>query len=214
MITEKEWAEERADMVRVLREHGIRDEKILAAMGKVRRHVFIPENCRSLRGAYGDHPWNIGYGQTVSQPFIVAYMIVRLCLEPGEKVLEIGVGSGYQAAVLAELGMEVYGVEIIPELAGHASRALAAEGYGGVRIRTGDGYEGWPEHSPYDAIIGACAPEDVPGTLVDQLGDGGRMILPIGVGWQRLEVVRRTHGRVERQGDLDVRFVPMVRGRT
>ena len=182
-------------------------------MGRVRRHLFIPEAHRGLRTAYADHPWEIGHGQTISQPFIVAYMIEKLGLSPGEKVLEIGAGSGYEAAVLAELGMEVYSVEILPELAQYAAKVLAAEGYGRVQVLCGDGYRGWPEHAPYDAAIGSCAPEEVPSALADQLREGGRLILPVGVGYQALEIVTKTKEGITRRQDLAVRFVPMVSGR-
>jgi protein-L-isoaspartate(D-aspartate) O-methyltransferase len=213
MSAPDDWHRERDEMLRVLRAHGIRDERILAAMGRVRRHAFIPERHRLRHTAYGDYPWEIGHGQTISQPYIVAYMIERLALQPGEKVLEIGAGSGYEAAVLAELGMQVFSIEVIPELAEYAGRVLAAEGYGKARVLSGDGYKGWPEHAPYDAVIASCAPEEVPPALVEQLRDGGRMIVPVGVGFQALELVLKRGGRVERRQDLPVRFVPMVRGR-
>lgn len=210
---EDQWAAERRDMVDVLRRHGIRDERILAAMGKIRRHQFIPPAFREHGNAYGDYPWSIGHGQTISQPFIVAYMTERLSLNPGEKILEIGTGSGYQAAVLAELGADVYTIEIVPDLAAHARAALDQEGYtNGVHVRTGDGHKGWPEHSPFDAIMATCAPEDVPPVLVEQLREGGRMILPVGA-WmnQRLVILRKRQGKVEQTDDLPVRFVPMVK---
>ena len=198
-------------MVHVLREHNIRDERILNAMGKVRRHLFIPEMFLT-RDAYGDHPGTIGHGQTISQPYIVAYMTERLDLKRGERILEIGSGSGYQAAILAELGTEVFGVEIIPELAEHARRTLAAEGYGNVQVRTGDGYKGWPEHSPFDAVIVTCAPDDVPPALTEQLKENGRMIVPVGSFLQRLVILRKSRGRIEKEDDLAVSFVPMVHG--
>ncbi len=209
--SEADWTARRAAMVQLLRRQGIRDEAVLSAMAKVRRHQFIPAPYRSRIGAYGDHPSPIGQGQTISQPFIVAYMTERLRLQPGEKVLEIGTGSGYQAAVLAELGAAVYTIEILPSLAEHARETLEAEGYDSVSVLCGDGYKGWPEHAPFDAIIVTCAPEDVPRSLVEQLRDGGRMIIPVGVGVQRLVVLRKVGDRVEQQDDLPVRFVPMVR---
>jgi len=207
-----DWVDERADMVKVLRLYGIKDERVLSAMAKVRRHIFIPEAHRNRRDAYGDHPCPIGHGQTISQPYIVAYMTEKINPKPGDKVLEIGTGSGYQAAILAECGADVYSIELIPELAQHARAALANEGYKKVNVLTGDGYKGWPEHSPFDAIIVTCAPEDMPQALVDQLKDGGRMILPLGgVGFQRLVILRKKDGKVVQEDDLPVRFVPMVK---
>jgi len=210
--SEERWERLREEMVRQVRAYGVRDERVLAAMAKVRRHLFIPEEYRSRDDPYGDHPCSIGYGQTISQPFIVAYMTERVNVKPGEKVLEIGTGSGYQAAILAELGAEVYSIEIIPALAEHARRVLAAEGYDRVHVLTGDGYKGWPEHAPFDVIIVTCAPEEVPQALVEQLKDGGRMILPLGAGVQRLVVLRKRSGKVSQEEDIMVRFVPMVHG--
>jgi protein-L-isoaspartate(D-aspartate) O-methyltransferase len=206
-----DWPEEREAMVSVLRAYGIRDATVLSAMSKVRRHMFIPETHRNRYEAYGDHPCPIGYGQTISQPYIVAYMTEKINVKPGEKILEIGTGSGYQAAILAECGAEVYTIEIIPELAQHARNVLANEGYKKVHVLTGDGYKGWSEHSPFDAIIVTCAPENIPRTLVDQLKDGGRMILPLGTGFQRLVILRKKDGKIIQEDDLPVRFVPMVK---
>jgi protein-L-isoaspartate(D-aspartate) O-methyltransferase len=204
--------EQRKAMVDVIRRHGVKDERVLEAMGKVRRHVYIPDEARRF-DAYGDHPCPIGYGQTISQPFIVAYMTQRIEVVPGMRVLEIGTGSGYQAAVLAELGAEVYSIEIVPELADHARRVLAAEGYDGVKVKTGDGYKGWPEHAPFDAVIVTCAPDDIPEALVEQLKDGGRMILPVGSGVQQLVVLEKTGDTFRKIPDIYVRFVPMVKGK-
>ncbi len=203
---------ERKMMVDVIRRHGVKDERVLEAMETVRRHIYIPEKLRG-RDAYGDHPCPIGYGQTISQPFIVAYMTQRMELQPGERVLEIGTGSGYQAAVLAELGAEVYSIEIIPQLAAHARTALEAEGYAQVKVKTGDGYKGWPEHAPFDAIIVTCAPNEIPQALVKQLKDGGRMILPVGSGIQQLVILEKNGDTFREIPDIYVRFVPMVRGR-
>lgn len=214
-VGEESWTRERRDMVEVLRLYQVRDEHLLAAMGKVRRHLFIPARFRRYPDAYGDHPCPIGFDQTISQPFIVAYMTEKLALKPGEKVLEIGTGSGYQAAVLAEMGMQVYSVEIVPELARHAREVLAAEGYSNrVQVLTGDGYQGWGEHAPYDAIIVTCAPNEIPRKLVEQLKEDGRFILPVGE-WlsQRLVMLRKTASGVEVTDDLPVRFVPMIKGR-
>jgi protein-L-isoaspartate(D-aspartate) O-methyltransferase len=206
------WAADRRAMVEVLKRYGIGDERILAVMGRLRRHQFIPEAHRRPGLAYGDHPWSIGEGQTISQPFIVAYMTEKLGVYPGERVLEIGTGSGYQSAVLAELGAVVYSVESVPSLAEHARRVLSEEGCGDrVSVLTGDGYQGWAEHAPYDAVIVTCAPESVPRVLVDQLKEEGRMILPVGVFMeQRLVILRKQGGQVLVENDLAVRFVPMV----
>lgn len=198
-------------MVSKLRDYKIRDERILAAMSRIPRHLFIPSEHRLALDPYGDHPCSIGHRQTISQPFIVAYMTQCLELKEGEKVLGIGTGSGYQAAVLAELNVQLYSVETVSDLARHARKVLSEQGYRNVEIRTGDGYQGWPEHAPYDGIIVTCAPADIPRALVDQLAEGGRMILPVGEYMQRLAVIRNVNGRTTRVDDMMVRFVPMVR---
>ncbi len=205
-----EMEKERAEMLRVLKAYNIRDERVISAMAKVRRHEFIPKECGYGPLSYGNHPCPIGFGQTISQPFIVAYM--TLCVEPkaGNRVLEIGAGSGYQSAILAELGVEVYTVEVIPELADHARRVLAGEGYDNVRVLTGDGYKGWPEYSPFDSIIVTCAPEKIPGSLVNQLKEGGRMVVPVGVDIQQLIVLIKKEGEIIEENHMSVRFVPMV----
>lgn len=200
-------------MVRTVESYRVRDKRVLEAVSKVRRHAFIPERCRSLADPYGDYPVPIGYGQTISQPFIVAYMTERLGLQPGEKVLEVGTGSGYQAAILAELGAEVYTVELVPELAEHARRVLDGEGYARVHTRVGDGHLGWPEEAPFDAIILTCAPKDIPESLTRQLAEGGRMILPVGTAVQQLVLLRNVMGEVREEADIMVRFVPMVHGK-
>ncbi len=202
----------RRAMVEDLRTQGIRDERVLEAMGAVRRHVYIPEACRGLCSPYGDHPCPIGHGQTISQPFIAAYMTQRMEVQRGLRILEIGTGSGYQAAVLAELGAAVYSMELIPALAAHAERVLKAEGYR-VQVRAGDGYLGWPEQAPFDAVIVTCAPPEIPAALVEQLKDGGRMILPVGAGIQQLVVLEKEGGALREIPDLYVRFVPMLHGR-
>ena len=205
-----DWGPQRLLMLETLKRHGVHDKRILAAMEAVRRDRYIPADFRH-GNAYGDHPAPIGHGQTISQPFVVAYMTWKMNLTPGERVLEIGTGSGYQAAILAELGMDVYSIEIVPALAEHARSVLAAEGYASVNVLTGDGYKGWPEHAPFDAIIVTCAPEEIPPVLVDQLRDGGRMILPVGRAHQRLIILRKQGTRVIQEDDLPVRFVPMVK---
>jgi protein-L-isoaspartate(D-aspartate) O-methyltransferase len=204
---------EHEKMTAGLRRYGIKDERVLEAMRKVRRHVYIPDACRADSDPYGDHPCPIGFGQTISQPYIVAYMTQRIAVTPGDRILEIGTGAGYQAAVLAELGATVYGVELIPELADHARAALAVEGYGEVRVKTGDGYEGWLEHAPFDSIILACAPNEIPSKVVEQLKDGGCMVLPVGSSVQRLVVLEKVGSSCRETPDLYVRFVPMLKGR-
>ncbi len=209
---EKALERARGDMVLLLEaRYRIRDQRILDAMEKIPRHLFIPETFRSFADPYGDHPCPIGYNQTISQPYIVAYMTTTLNPQAGEKVLEIGTGSGYQAAVIAELGVEVYTIEIIPGLAEHAQTVLKEQGYTNVHVRCGDGYKGWPEHAPFDVIIGTCAPDEVPPVLVEQLAEGGRMMLPVGEWSQRLVILRKRGGTVVQEDDLPVRFVPMVR---
>lgn len=210
---EQDWATGHDRLIRRLLAYKVKDERVLAAMRAVRRHAYIPEAYRRRHDAYGDHPCPIGHGQTISQPYIVAYMTEKLNVQSGEKVLEIGTGSGYQAAVLAELGAEVYTIEIIPELADHARAVLKQEGYSGVRVRTGDGYKGWAERAPFDAIIVTCAPEELPGALVAQLREGGRMILPLGGASQRLVICRKQQDKIRIDEDFRVRFVPMVRGK-
>ena len=182
---------------------------VLAAMGKVPRHEFVPERLHSQ--AYLDCPLPIGHDQTISQPFIVAFMTEQLEPKPTDKVLEIGTGSGYQAAVLAELVAKVYTIEIIDDLAKRAAADLKRLGYTNVYVRAGDGYKGWPEAAPFDAIIVTCAPEKVPPPLVEQLKGGGRMIVPVGPTWdQELVLLRKQGVKLERRAVLPVRFVPMT----
>lgn len=211
---EAEWTCAREAMIAKLQDgYGVRDERILAAMRKVRRHMFIPADYRRHEDACGDHPCPIGYDQTISQPFIVAHMTALLQVKTGDKILEIGTGSGYQAAILAELGARVYSIEIVVPLARHARAALAAEGYGEVCVLAGDGYKGWPEYAPFDSIIATCAPSEVPESLERQLKEGGRMVLPVGVVTQRIFILRKSTGKVQQEQDIAVRFVPMVHGR-
>jgi protein-L-isoaspartate(D-aspartate) O-methyltransferase len=182
---------------------------VLAAMGKVPRHEFVPERWRLL--AYLDRPLPIGYDQTISQPFIVAFMTEQLEPKTTDKVLEIGTGSGYQAAILAELVAKVYTIEIVEDLAHRAGTDLQRLGYTNVSVRAGDGYKGWPEAAPFDAIIVTCAPEKVPPPLIEQLKEGGRMIIPVGPVWDQELVLMRKHGdQLERRAVLPVRFVPMT----
>lgn len=183
--------------------------RVLAAMGRVPRHEFVPERYRTQ--AYEDGALPIGYGQTISQPYVVAFMTEQLEPKPGDRVLEIGTGSGYQAAVLAELVAEVHTLEIVEPLARRAEADLRRLGYQNVKVRAGDGYQGWPEAAPFDAIIVTCAPDQVPQPLIDQLKDGGRMILPLKSGWgQELVLLRRRGGELRRESVLPVRFVPMT----
>jgi protein-L-isoaspartate(D-aspartate) O-methyltransferase len=189
----------------------ITNARVLAAMARVPRHELVPERYRSE--AYGDCPLPIGYGQTISQPYIVAFMTQQLDPKPADRVLEVGTGSGYQAAVLAELVKVVYTIEIVVPLAQRAEADLRRLGYTNVFVRAGDGYMGWPEAAPFDAIIVTCAPEQVPPLLVDQLKDGGRMIIPVGPSWnQELVLLRKQGGRLEKRAVLPVRFVPMTSG--
>jgi len=188
---------------------GITNRRVLDVMRRVPRHEFVPAEVRSL--AYHDRPLPIGYSQTISQPYIVAFMSEQLDPKPTEKILEIGTGSGYQAAVLGELVSEVYTVEIIEPLAERAARDLSRLGFTNVHVRAGDGYLGWPEQAPFDAIIVTCAPDAVPEPLTQQLAEGGRMIIPVGPGWDQQLILLRKHGDdLERKAVLPVRFVPMT----
>ena len=182
---------------------------VLAALGKVPRHEFVPEGYRDL--AYEDRPLPIGYGQTISQPYIVAFMTEKLDPQPTDRVLEIGTGSGYQAAVLAELVAKVYSIEIVEPLAQRARADLQRLGCTNVLVRAGDGYQGWPDAAPFDAIIVTCAPDKVPQPLIEQLKDGGRLIIPIGEIWdQKLVLLHKRGQRLEQAAVLPVRFVPMT----
>jgi protein-L-isoaspartate(D-aspartate) O-methyltransferase len=187
----------------------IRNRRVLDAMGKVPRHEFVPADLRSA--AYGDHTLPIGHGQTISQPFIVAFMTEKLDPKPTDRVLEIGTGSGYQAAVLSELVASVHTIEIVEPLARRAAEDLKRLGCKNVTVRAGDGYKGWPEAAPFDAIIVTCAPDHIPQPLVDQLKEGGRMIIPVGADFdQSLYLLEKKGGRVEQRAVLPVRFVPMT----
>nr|HID13020.1 protein-L-isoaspartate(D-aspartate) O-methyltransferase [Anaerolineae bacterium] len=207
------FAQQRERMViETIERRGITDKNVLRAMRAVPRHLFVPEDERDY--AYGDYPLPIGYGQTISQPYIVALMTELLGLREGDKVLEIGTGSGYQAAVLAEIpGVEVYTIEIIPELAETARKRLESLGYTSVHCMQGDGYYGWPDYAPFDAVIVTAAPDHIPQPLVDQLADGGRMVIPIGPpgGYQTLwKFVKDPDGELRAFNMGGVAFVPLT----
>ncbi len=206
----QEFATVRERMVQQqLINRGIRSPSVLAAMRKVERHRFVPEHLR--QEAYNDYPLPIGEGQTISQPYIVAFMSEALQLKSTDKVLEIGTGSGYQAAVLAEICREVYTIEIFESLGRRAKQTLQELGYRNIHIRIADGYAGWPEAAPFDAIIVTCSPRNIPKPLEDQLAEGGRMIIPVGEEHiQELVLVVKQNGKLKRQHRLPVRFVPMI----
>lgn len=201
---------QRRQMVdRQLRARGIKDVRVLRAMQTVPRHRFVPESLSAM--AYADTPLPIGHGQTISQPYIVALMSEVLAVKPGERILEIGTGSGYQAAILAEMGAVVFTIEIVRPLANQAKTNLQAQGYDSVRIKIGDGYLGWPKAAPFDAIIVTCAPEKIPQPLQAQLAEGGRMVIPVGEkNQQQLMLLTKKKGKIQAQKVVAVRFVPMV----
>ncbi len=209
--TAADLAAQRQGMVeQQLKRRGIKDERVLAAMAKVPREEFIPADARP--SAYEDGPLPIGYDQTISQPYVVAFMTEQLRPKQSDHVLEIGSGSGYQAAILGELVAEVYTIEIVEPLAKSAEATLQRLGYNNVHIKAGDGYKGWPEEAPFDAIIVTCAPEKVPQPLVDQLKDGGRMVIPVGERFaQQLYLLEKKNGQLKESVTLPVRFVPMLR---
>jgi protein-L-isoaspartate(D-aspartate) O-methyltransferase len=207
-----DWTAARERMVRTqLRGRDIVDARVLQAMSKVERHLFVPEPQRA--DAYGDYPLPIGDGQTISQPYSVAFMSQALAIDAQHRVLEIGTGSGYQAAILGELASEVYSVEIVKPLGERARETLASLGYTRIHVRIGDGYQGWPEHAPYDRIMVTAAPEDVPPALVEQLKMGGLMAIPVGRDDQELRILERTADGLKTRQTLPVRFVPMVKGK-
>ena len=191
-----------------IRARDVQNAAVLQAMRRVPRHLFVPHDEQPF--AYDDRPLSIGRGQTISQPYIVAYMTEALQVEPFHKVLEIGTGSGYQAAVLAEIVKQVYSIEIVADLAAGARRALAQAGYPNVDVRTGNGYLGWPEHAPFDRIIITAAPPEIPPALVDQLAVGGIMVVPVGTSFQELVVINKTPDGITEKRTIEVRFVPMV----
>jgi len=205
----RDWEVQRRRMVEEqLRARDIRSARVLDAMLKVPRHLFVPEPERAR--AYDDSPLPIGLGQTISQPYIVALMTQALELELSHRVLEIGTGSGYQAAVLSLLAKDVYTIEIVSPLAERSRKTLADLGYRNIQVRTGNGYLGWPEHAPYDRIMVTAAPDEVPAALVQQLKVGGLMAIPVGTASQELRILRRTETGTQLLTTLPVRFVPMT----
>jgi protein-L-isoaspartate(D-aspartate) O-methyltransferase len=191
-----------------IKARGVKEPRVLTAMLKVERHLFVPKHLQPT--AYSDQPLPIGEGQTISQPYIVALMTELLELKGDEKVLEVGTGSGYQAAILAELAKEVYTIEIVEKLANSAEKLLLQLGYKNIRVKAGDGYLGWPEAAPFDAIIVTCAPDHIPKPLVDQLKEGGRMVIPVGEYTQELKKIVKRAGKLETTNAIPVIFVPMT----
>jgi protein-L-isoaspartate(D-aspartate) O-methyltransferase len=189
---------------------GVHDPAVLNAIKTVPRHCFVPE--RLKHRAYSDGPLPIGHGQTISQPYIVAVMSELLDIKPGQRVLEVGTGSGYQAAILAAMGVLVYSIEIVEPLGKQAAETLDALGYGNIKTHIGDGYKGWPRYAPFDGIIVTCAPSKIPQPLKEQLIEGGRMVIPVGHAntIQELFLLKKTEGRTRKEKVFDVRFVPMV----
>ena len=192
-----------------IRDRGIKDKQVLAAMSKVPRHKFVDSSWKDL--AYSDQPLPIGHNQTISQPFIVAYMTEAAEIPPTAKVLEIGTGCGYQSAILAEIAQKVYSIEIISQLAELARQTLGQLGYGNIEIKTGDGYQGWADHAPYDAIIVAAAPKHIPQALIDQLATNCKMIIPVGTWSQEIVMLTKTKNKIIEKSTIPVRFVPMRR---
>jgi protein-L-isoaspartate(D-aspartate) O-methyltransferase len=211
-LTEVDFANARRKMVEeqiASPNRGVNNPKVLEVMGSVPRHEFVPEDQRVF--AYRDEPLPIGYGQTISQPSLVAFMTEKLDLKSTDRVLEIGTGSGYQAAILSRLSAYVYTIEIVEPLARRAMADLKRLGYDNVQVLIGDGYKGWPEYAPFDAVIVTCAPEHVPQPLIDQLRNGGRMVIPVGAkGNQSLYLLQKQGVSVKREAILPVRFVPMT----
>jgi protein-L-isoaspartate(D-aspartate) O-methyltransferase len=205
------YAGARARMVREqIEARGVRDARVVAAMRRVPRHLFVPEHVRA--DAYEDYPLPIGHEQTISQPYIVAWMTEALRVKPGDRVLEIGTGSGYQAAVLSEMGAEVYTIELVAPLAETAARTLQALGYTTIRAKQGDGYGGWPQHAPFSAIVVTAAPDHVPQPLVEQLAAGGRLVIPVGGRMlQQMTVITKDARGVTSEERMAVRFVPLIR---
>ena len=210
VTSSSEFATDRQKMIQEqVKPRGVRDERVMVAMSKVPREEFVPENMRGQ--SYADNALPIGHDQTISQPFIVAFMTEQLRPQPTDRVLEIGTGSGYQTAILAELVKDVYTIEIVEPLAKEASARLARLGYSNAHVKIGDGYQGWPDVAPFDAIIVTCAPDKVPQPLTQQLKEGGRMIIPVGNGLdQQLFLLEKKDGQMAQRAILPVRFVQMA----
>jgi len=206
---EKKLGSERSKMVEEqIVSRGVSAPRVIDAMHAVPRHRFVPESHR--RYSYGDYPLPIGHEQTISQPYIVALMTELLEVDSGSIVLEVGTGSGYQAAVLSEIVREVYSIEIVEPLAERSTAILDSLGYENVHVKAGDGFKGWPEHAPFDAIIVTCAPPQIPQPLLDQLAEGGRLVIPVGEDRQELKRVLRKDGKIVEESGIAVRFVPMT----
>ena len=204
------YTEKRERMVEnQIEARGINDPDVIRAMKNVKRHEFVPNQFRNR--AYSDSPLSIGQGQTISQPYIVAHMTELLNIDKNDKILEIGTGSGYQAAVLAEITPNVYSIEIVEELAERARKTLREQGYQNIHLKVGDGFKGWEKHAPFDGIIVTCSPSDVPEPLKEQLAEKGRMVIPVGGAFiQELVVLQKKEGKIKRSRISNVRFVPMV----
>ena len=208
---ENQWWIGKADkmVTNQIERRGVKDEGVLRTMRETPRHLFIPSHLKSL--AYSDGPLPIGEGQTISQPYIVALMTELLQLKGGEKVLEIGTGSGYQSAVLSPLVKQVYTIEIVKNLADSAEKKLKKLSYTNITVKWGDGYKGWPEYAPFDGIIVTAAPDLIPHSLIEQLKPGGRLVIPVGTRFQELKVLLKTKGdKILEENIIPVRFVPMV----
>lgn len=190
---------------------GVKDERVLSAMLEVERHKFVPKSLEHL--AYIDSPLPIGYNQAISQPYIVALMTELLDLKEDDRVLEIGTGSGYQAAILSALSSEVYTIEILEPLAESAEKRLEELGYKNIKVKHGDGYLGWSEYAPFDAIIVTAAPDEIPPKLVEQLKEGGRLVIPVGSIYQELKLVIKEKGKIKEKDIIPVRFVPMIKSK-
>jgi len=206
------YAMQRKRLINEIRSQGVKDESVLKALDDVPRHMFVPMNLRD--SSYENGPLPIGQGQTISQPYIVAYMTEALKLDRKDRVLEIGTGSGYQSAILSGLVNDVYSIEVLPELSRQAQKTFNEVGIDNVHLKVGDGYQGWPEEAPFDAIIVTAAPPEIPQALISQLADGGRLIAPVGGSdFQQLVLITRDGDRFFKQNLLPVRFVPMVPGK-